>query len=247
MAMVKSASAPEDHAATRQALCSLFISQEDFELCGDAENGQEAVEIAQLLRPDLIVLDLSMPVMDGIAAARVLKQLMPTVPIIVFSEYSDVLSEHEAETEGISALVSKSESVSVLLDKARSVLTSRDTSLFHLLTTKRRTNMFTRVVELTSKSGKSKELSNMINEKAIPILKQQRGFQDEIVLVSDTEPDRILGVSFWDTREDAERYHREQFATIKASVRHLLESEPVVRTFNVHTYIGQKIAAHKAA
>src|SRR5215469_18757226 len=124
MAMVKSASAPEDHAATRQALCSLFISQEDFELCGDAENGQEAVERSQLLRPDLIVLDLSMPVMDGIAAARVLKQLMPTVPIIVFSEYSDVLSEREAETEGISALVSKSESVSVLLDKARSLLHS---------------------------------------------------------------------------------------------------------------------------
>jgi len=107
--------------------------------------------------------------------------------------------------------------------------------------------MFTRVVELTSKSGKSKELSNTINEKAIPILKKQRGFQDEIVLVSDTEPNRVLGISFWDTREDAERYHREQFPTIQDSVRHLLEFEPVVRTFNVHTYISQKIAAHMAA
>ena len=107
--------------------------------------------------------------------------------------------------------------------------------------------MFTRVVELTSKSGKSKELANTINEKAIPILQKQRGFQDEIVLVSDTEPNRVLGISFWNTREDAEQYHREQFPTIQDSVRHLLESEPVVRTFNVHTYIGQKIAAQKAA
>src|SRR5215470_18102451 len=120
--MVKSVLIAEDHAATRQALCSLFMSQEDFEVCGDAENGQEAVEIAQVLRPDLIVLDLSMPVMDGIAASRALRQLMPAIPIIVFSEYSDVLSEREARSEGISALVSKTEPVSVLLDKARSVL-----------------------------------------------------------------------------------------------------------------------------
>ena len=120
--MVKSVLIAEDHAATRQAICSLFTSQEDFEVCGDAENGQEAVEIAQVLRPDLIVLDLSMPVMDGIATARALRQLMPALPIIVFSEYSDVLSEREARSEGISALVSKAEPVSVLLDEARSVL-----------------------------------------------------------------------------------------------------------------------------
>jgi heme-degrading monooxygenase HmoA len=107
--------------------------------------------------------------------------------------------------------------------------------------------MFTRVVELTTKSGKSKELTNTINEKVVPILKKQRGFVDEIVLVSDNETDHVLGISFWDTREDAERYHREQFPTAQDSVRHLLEAEPLIRTFNVHTYLGQKIAAHKAA
>lgn len=122
--MVKSVLIAEDHEPTRQALCSLFTSQKDFEVCGDAENGQEAVEMAQFLRPDLIVLDLSMPVMDGIAAARALRQLMPAVRIIVFSEYSDVLSEREAQSERISALVSKAEPVSALLDKARSVLRS---------------------------------------------------------------------------------------------------------------------------
>jgi quinol monooxygenase YgiN len=107
--------------------------------------------------------------------------------------------------------------------------------------------MFTRVVKLTSKSGKSKELIKTVNEKVIPILKKQRGFVDEIVLVSDTEPDRILGISFWDSKRDAELYHREQFPTIQESVRHLLEDEPMIRTFDVHTYIGQKIEAHKAA
>jgi len=107
--------------------------------------------------------------------------------------------------------------------------------------------MFTRVVELTTKSGKSKELTNTINERVVPTLKKQRGFVDEIVLVSDTEPDRVLAISFWNKREDAELYHREQFPKIQDSVRHLLEAEPLVRTFNVHTYVGQKIAAEKAA
>jgi CheY-like chemotaxis protein len=68
-----------------------------------AENGKEAVEMAQILRPDLIVLDLSMPVMNGIEAACALKGLMPMRPIIVFSDYSDVFSEREARKTGVAA------------------------------------------------------------------------------------------------------------------------------------------------
>jgi DNA-binding NarL/FixJ family response regulator len=60
-----------------------------------------------------------MPVMNGVDAARVLKELMPTVPLIMFSEYGDVFSENEARSAGISALVSKSTHVSVLLEKVR--------------------------------------------------------------------------------------------------------------------------------
>jgi DNA-binding NarL/FixJ family response regulator len=119
--MLKSVLIAEDHSLTRQALCSLFAAQEDFEVCGDAENGLEAVEMAKILHPDLVLLDLSMPVMNGIEAACELKRLMPRVPIIVFSEYSTVFSEREARAEGIAALVSKSEHISVLLHRARAV------------------------------------------------------------------------------------------------------------------------------
>ena len=107
--------------------------------------------------------------------------------------------------------------------------------------------MFTRVVELNGKPGKSKELTKTFNEKILPILQKQRGFQDEIVLLSDTDPDRALGISFWDTKEDAELYHREQFPKIQDSIRHLLDDEPVVRTFNVLSYVGKKIGVSKAA
>ncbi len=62
-----------------------------------------------------------MPIMNGIDAARALKKLMPAVPLIIFSEYSDAFSENEARVAGISALVSKSEHISVLLESVRRV------------------------------------------------------------------------------------------------------------------------------
>ena len=112
----------DDVEIIRRAVCELFKSEADFDVCGEAENGREAIEKAQELHPDLIVLDLSMPIMNGIDAARVLKTLMPAVPLIVFSEYSDVFSDEEAHSAGVSAVVSKSEHMSVLLEKARALL-----------------------------------------------------------------------------------------------------------------------------
>jgi DNA-binding NarL/FixJ family response regulator len=121
--MPKSVLVVDDNAFIRQVLCRVFTSEAGFDVCGEAENGQDAIEKAQALHPDLIVMDLSMPaMMNGIDAARALKTLMPTVPVIVFSEYSDVFSEKEARSAGISALVSKSEHVSVLIDKARALV-----------------------------------------------------------------------------------------------------------------------------
>ncbi len=120
--MAKSVLIVDDVEIIRRAICELFTSEADFDVCGEAANGQEAIERAQEFHPDLIVLDLSMPVMNGIDAARVLKTLMPAVPLIIFSEYSDVFSEEEARAAGVSALVSKSEHMSVLLEKARALL-----------------------------------------------------------------------------------------------------------------------------
>ena len=107
--MAKTVLVVDDNALIRQALCEMFKREADFEVCGEAENGREAIEKAQQLHPDLIVMDLSMPVMNGIEAASILKSLMPTVPLIIFSEYSDVFFEKEARSAGVSALVSKSE------------------------------------------------------------------------------------------------------------------------------------------
>jgi heme-degrading monooxygenase HmoA len=107
--------------------------------------------------------------------------------------------------------------------------------------------MFSRTVEVTAKSGKARELANTINDKVLPILKKQAGFVDETVLVSDAEPNRLLALSFWNSKEDAERYQREQYPAVHEMVRHLLEAEPVIRGFNVDSSTTHKIAAGKAA
>jgi YesN/AraC family two-component response regulator len=111
----------DDNPLIRQGLSELFQTEEDFDVCGDAENGREAVEKAQELHPDLILLDLSMPVMNGLEAARVLKRVMPEVPVIMFSAYGDSF-EREARSAGVAAFVSKSEDMCVLLGKARNLV-----------------------------------------------------------------------------------------------------------------------------
>ena len=107
--------------------------------------------------------------------------------------------------------------------------------------------MFTRIVELTTKPGKNRQLSETINDKVLPILKKQKGFVDETVLVSDKEDNRVLSLSFWKTKEDAEEYHRAEYQKIKEMVQHLLEAEPMIRTFDVHSSTTHRISASKAA
>ena len=107
--------------------------------------------------------------------------------------------------------------------------------------------MFTRTLEVTTKSGKAEELSSAIHDKVLPILKKQTGFVHETILLSDTEPNRVLALSFWNTKEDAERYQREQYPAIHEIVRPLLDADPVIRTFNVDYSATDRIAASKAA
>jgi DNA-binding NarL/FixJ family response regulator len=111
----------DDNPGFRRILCELFTQQEEFEVCGEAGNGREAIEKAQQSHPDLIVTDLSMPVMNGLEEARYLKKLMPAVPVIIYTVHSDPFVEKEARSAGAFAVVSKSESAGTLIAAARSV------------------------------------------------------------------------------------------------------------------------------
>jgi DNA-binding NarL/FixJ family response regulator len=121
--MARSVLIVDDSAFIRRALREVFHGEPDLDVCGEAKYGREAIERARQLRPDLVVLDLSMPVMNGLDAAHALKRLMPQVSLIMYSAFGDRLVEHQARLVGISGVISKSEPPSALLNEARIVLT----------------------------------------------------------------------------------------------------------------------------
>ena len=84
--------------------------------------------------------------------------------------------------------------------------------------------MFSRVVAVRTKPEKARQFAETIEDKVLPILEEQPGFVDEIILVSDTEPDEILALSFWESQKDAERYTHEQYPRINELLSHLVDS-----------------------
>jgi two-component system response regulator NreC len=84
-------------------------SHAGLRVCGEASDGLEGIQKALELLPDLIVMDLAMPQMNGLEAARILKRKMPLVAIILFSLYAPNVSSENVEAAGISAVVSKTQ------------------------------------------------------------------------------------------------------------------------------------------
>ena len=117
--MAKNVLIVDDNPCVRTALCELFSREGDFNVCGEAENGREAIEKAQQLYPDLIVTDLSMPILNGLEEARLLRQVMPSVPVMIYTNHSDPFVEKEARAAGAWAVISKSEGVATLIETAR--------------------------------------------------------------------------------------------------------------------------------
>jgi two-component system chemotaxis response regulator CheB len=114
----------DDSPVIRRAVRTLFERDAFFEVCGEGENGRAAIEKTAELRPDLVITDLVMPVLNGLDATRGIQRIKPRVPVILFSGFSNVLEEKEARSVGISALVSKSEP-SMLVSVAHELLKRR--------------------------------------------------------------------------------------------------------------------------
>jgi CheY-like chemotaxis protein len=91
-------------------------------VCAEAENGREAIHKAEQTRPDLIVLDLSMPVMDGLEAARQLKQLLPSIPLVLWTSLEVPHVEREAYAAGFSDVASKSDGSPVIVRSIQKLL-----------------------------------------------------------------------------------------------------------------------------
>jgi len=100
----------------RGALRSLIESHEGWEVCGEAEDGDEAVPKAAALNPDAIILDLVMPRMDGLEAARHILKAAPSVPIILHTLYHSAQVERAAQVMGIYKVTSKTNTADLFVE-----------------------------------------------------------------------------------------------------------------------------------
>jgi len=105
----------DDYEAVRKAVCAILRARGDIEVCGEAENGKEAVEKANALKPDLIILDLTIPVLSGFEAAREIRKTLPDVPILILSMHESKLLIEEAKKIGVQGYVIKRQVARTLL------------------------------------------------------------------------------------------------------------------------------------
>jgi DNA-binding NarL/FixJ family response regulator len=114
----------DDSEITRR-ITRLFLEiQIGFEVCGEAVDGVDAIEKAKKLKPDLILLDLAMPRMNGIETASVIKGMMPQVPIVLFTMYKETVGNALASAVGIDAVLSKVDGGWKLVEQVQTLLQS---------------------------------------------------------------------------------------------------------------------------
>lgn len=112
----------DDNPTIRQAIRLGFERRNGFEVCGEAVDGRDGIDKARQLKSDLVILDFSMPEMNGLEAAAVLNKEMPSVPLILFTMHAGKLVDSEARLAGISAVVSKDQGSEGLVIQAFSLL-----------------------------------------------------------------------------------------------------------------------------
>jgi DNA-binding NarL/FixJ family response regulator len=119
--MLKRVLIADDNVYVRDVIRTFLHDQVDIEVCGEAVDGVETIEKTRELKPDLVLLDLSMPKLNGAEAALVLKNTMSDVRIIMFTMYSSKLSPSLTSALGVDAVVSKPDGMGHLVESINGV------------------------------------------------------------------------------------------------------------------------------
>ena len=105
----------DDHAIVRNGVRTILSSREDIEVCGEAENGKEAVEKAFQLKPDLIIMDITMPLLSGFDASVKIRKALPDVHILILSMHDSQTVRQACKRVGAQGYVSKTKAGEILL------------------------------------------------------------------------------------------------------------------------------------
>jgi len=116
----------DDSALIRGILRQIFELEPGWQVSGEAGNGKEGIERAQQVHPNFIILDISMPVMNGLEAAKALTQLMPSVPLIMFTSFMTARLESECQAVGVKRVFVKGGPLADLIGCVRSLVAEAD-------------------------------------------------------------------------------------------------------------------------
>ena len=105
----------DDHAAVRRGVQSLLQASPEWEFCGEAENGQEAIHLAGELKPEIIIMDVSMPVLNGLEATRIIHNMLPNIKILLLTLHSSTELVRSAFRAGARGYVLKSDAENELV------------------------------------------------------------------------------------------------------------------------------------
>ncbi len=115
----------DDSAIIRHSIRACIEHNTDWEVCGEAENGQVAIEKVRALHPDVVTLDWQMPVMNGLEAAREISRIAPRAIMLLITLHDNLLLTEEARAAGVKEVLSKTDGVSEhLIASLRSVTVS---------------------------------------------------------------------------------------------------------------------------
>jgi two-component system, NarL family, response regulator NreC len=115
----------DDHEVVRKGVCTILTTHFQPEICEEAANGREAITKAVALQPDLIVMDINMPILGGFAAAQEIQRLMPQVPVLFLTMHGGEQFASEARKAGVQGFVTKDRAGEELVDAVKTLLNNR--------------------------------------------------------------------------------------------------------------------------
>ena len=162
----------DDHEVVRRGLSSLLATRPDWQVCGEARNGREAVALAVKLKPNLAILDLSMPELNGLEATRHIRKEVPETEVLVFSMYENEQFVRDLLAAGARGYVLKSDVSSQLLNAVEAV--SRHKPFFTSEVAERVLEGFLRLGELSGEDGSAAGILTSREREIVQLLAEAR-------------------------------------------------------------------------